>query len=360
MNRICLFLDKDQPGYSESFINSHIENLNALPINIFKYFPQNTTTPSENLKYPIFKFAKRIIQHFKKLQLKKILKKNKIKIALAEYGMVGAIASKICREMKISLTVHFHGYDAYRKDIIGVYKTEYQDMFDYAKKIIVVSRSMKQQLIELGCPENKIQLNIYGVSDAFFKVSPSFRNKGVFLAVGRFTAKKAPYLTILAFNMVLDTFPDSKLVMIGTGELFDLCRRLIKSLRIERSVELLGALDHNQITDYLTSSVAFVQHSVTTESGDSEGTPVSILEAGAAGIPVISTIHAGIPDVVIHGITGYLVAEDDIFAMRDYMLLILKHPDEAMKMGMSAKSHISKYYSMEVSINGLKKILEIA
>ena len=68
-------------------------------------------------------------------------------------------------------------------------------------------------------------------------------------------------------------------------------------------------------------------------NGDSEGTPVAILEAAAAGLPVISTLHAGIPDVIEDGKNGFIVEEHDVDGMARCMIEILESPDEARRMG---------------------------
>jgi glycosyltransferase involved in cell wall biosynthesis len=107
----------------------------------------------------------------------------------------------------------------------------------------------------------------------------------------------------------------------------------------------------------MQQSRVFVQHSLVPKSGDSEGTPVGIIEAGASGLPVVSTRHAGITDVVIHGKTGFLVDEGDIDGMAKYMYRILSDTELAIKMGKRARQHISDNFNMDVSIANLRAIL---
>ena len=92
-------------------------------------------------------------------------------------------------------------------------------------------------------------------------------------------------------------------------------------------------------------------------SGDSEGTPVAIMEASAASLPVVSTFHAGIPDVILDGITGILVPETDIDKMADAMLTLLNDKELARKMGRAGRERIKSEYSMERYINVLKTLL---
>ena len=264
----------------------------------------------------------------------------------------------VCQELNIPLVVHFHGYDAYLQELLDRHKTAYKRMFDYASAIIAVSRHMTEQLVNLGAPAEKVFYNPYGVEIAKFKQASVLSSPLQVLAVGRFVEKKAPYLTILAFNKVLERLPEARLVMVGAGILHDVCSKLIKALHIEHAVELKGIVNHDGVAALMQQSRVFVQHSLVPASGDTEGTPVAILEAGAAGLPVVSTRHAGITDVVIHGKTGFLVDEGDIDAMSDYVYQLLNNPELASEMGKNAREHICENYNMEGSIKKLRNILE--
>ena len=105
---------------------------------------------------------------------------------------------------------------------------------------------------------------------------------------------------------------------------------------------------------------AFVQHSVVAIDGDSEGTPVAILEAGAAGLPVVATRHGGIPDVVVPGETGLLIREGDVCAMAECMARLAADPELAARLGSAARSRIRAEFSMDKSLSSLFQILDDA
>jgi glycosyltransferase involved in cell wall biosynthesis len=148
--------------------------------------------------------------------------------------------------------------------------------------------------------------------------------------------------------------------MIGDGPLMGVCEDLVRSLDMSHAVTFLGPQSHETVRVEMQRARAFVQHSVVAANGDSEGTPVAILEAGAAGLPVIATLHAGIPDVVIHGSTGFLVPERDINAMAEYLIRIVRNSALADEMGRSARNHVSGNFTVEKSLRGLATILEKA
>ena len=99
--------------------------------------------------------------------------------------------------------------------------------------------------------------------------------------------------------------------------------------KIEVAVVFLGKLSHERVEEELRQARCFVQHSVIADSGNREGTPVAILEACMAGLPVVSTRHQGIAEVIREGETGYLVDERDINSMSAHMLTLAENPLQA-------------------------------
>lgn len=97
---------------------------------------------------------------------------------------------------------------------------------------------------------------------------------------------------------------------------------------------------------------------MTTEYGDSEGTPVAILEAGASGLPVVAPRHAGIPDVVVNGKTGLLVDEGDVTEMAKHMLRLAQEPELAANLGRASRQRIEDHFTMSKSIANLWQILQ--
>jgi len=218
---------------------------------------------------------------------------------------------------------------------------------------------MRTDLINLGCPEHKIILTYCGPDNAFFKAKPQF-NSQQFVAIGRFVNKKAPYITIAAFKNVIDKFPGCRLIMIGDGPLLEACKNLTSIWSIDKSVDFIGIKTPLEIFEIFEDSLAFVQHSVITEDGDSEGTPVAILDAQAAGLPIISTFHAGISDVIVHNETGLLSEELDVNGMTSNMMKILQEEGLAKKMGTSGRKRVEEYFSLEKHLGILEETLSKA
>jgi colanic acid/amylovoran biosynthesis glycosyltransferase len=276
---------------------------------------------------------------------------------LAEYGMAGVLVMEACRRANIPLFVHFHGFDASVKSVLEKQRTNYQILFKLCSGIIVPSRTMKNQLVSLGAPLTKIFCNPYGVDCNLFKAADIEHSPPVFLGVGRFVEKKGPHLTILAFAKLLQGAPRAQLRMIGEGPLLGPCKDLVHSLGIGESVVFLAAQSHDRVRQEMQQARAFVQHSVQALSGDSEGTPVSIIEAGASGLPVVSTRHAGIPDVIAEEETGFLVDERDVAGMANHMRRLALHADLASTMGIAARKRVLAHFSLDQSIQRLWTII---
>jgi glycosyltransferase involved in cell wall biosynthesis len=93
------------------------------------------------------------------------------------------------------------------------------------------------------------------------------------------------------------------------------------------------------------------------EDGDSEGTPVAVLEASSCGLPVVSTKHAGIVEAVVNGTGGFLVEEGDVDKMADHLLRLVRDPELAARMGAAGRRHIEADYSSAKSLGRLRQVV---
>jgi glycosyltransferase involved in cell wall biosynthesis len=279
---------------------------------------------------------------------------------LAEYGTVGVRVMEACGRARIPLIVHFHGFDASVHEVLHEHEQTYPRLFDIAAAIIAVSPVMRARLIELGAPAHKVHYNPCGVDCSEFAMTDAASAPPTIVAAGRLVDKKAPHLTLLAFAEVVRARPDARLRVIGDGPLMSVCRDLTAALNLGSAVTLLGRQPHQIIRDEMQNARVFVQHSVTAFNGDAEGTPVAVMEAGASGLPAVSTHHAGIDDVVVHGETGFLVDEYDVTAMGRYLRQLIEDPDLAGRMGRAARARVESRFSMDARIATLWSIIEQA
>lgn len=363
MKKIAL-VSPSENAYSETFIKQHRDYLNG---NIIYYFggslPKKNnvegTLATRKLVWN-YRIKNKIIKQkfsLNEVAFIKSLKKNNIDIVIAEYGTTAARVMGTCKYLNIPLIAFFHGFDASVKDVLQHQAENYKQLFEISEKIFVVSQKMRTDIIALGCDSSKVVVNACCPDDYFFDITPKFKSQQ-FLAVGRFTDKKAPYYTILAFKEVLKQYPKATLKIGGNGVLFNMCKNLVRHYDLENNIEFLGVMTRQQIQLEMENSIAFVQHSIIAENGDSEGTPVVVLEASASGIPVVSTKHAGIPDVVLDKETGFLVDEHDVKGMANKMKMLLSDVKLSQVLGSKGKEFIRANYSLKQHISKIDEIVE--
>ena len=287
------------------------------------------------------------------------LRRSRADVALAEFGPVGVQAMDACRVEGVPLVVHFHGYDASSSAVLAGYSRSYRRLFAEAAALVAPSEALRLRLLSLGAPPGRTYTSANGVDCTRFLRGQPERAEPVFVAVGRLVEKKAPQLTIEAFAKVLAVHPTARLRFIGTGPLREQCEELAK-LRCGRAVEFLGEQPHDAVVRELQTARAFVQHSVVAPDGDMEGMPVSVIEAGASGLPVVSTRHSGIADIVVDGVTGFLVEEGGVDAMAARMAELVERPALAGALGRAARRRVEMHFGIDASIDRLRRILEHA
>ncbi len=277
------------------------------------------------------------------------LKQNKIEAVIANFGIMGVHMMPVCLKTDIPLFVYFRGFDVTKGKIVRQYKTSYLKLFKKAAAIFCVSDMMKRHLINLGASEDSIQVIPTGIDMELFYPSSKKNHTITFITVGRFSATKSGENTIKAFSLVLKKFTDCKLIMIGEKKGgFEACKNLVGQFNISHAVTFSGSLPPAQEAEHLRQSHIFVQHFITAANGQTEGTPNSILEASASGLPVVSTFHGGVKEAVIHNTTGFLVPEHDVAAMANYMIRLVENKEIRMMMGQEGRKHIDANYNLKI------------
>ncbi len=361
--KIIIF-SPSKDAYSETFIQAHRKLNDGKVIFIHGAYSSLKNDDGSLLISKSFKYLLKGVTHLLKstkakdvdFEIKRLFKKNIIKGVLVEYGTHAAYIIPYLAKYNIPIITHFHGYDASMYNTIKEYKEKYQRVvFQYSDAVVGVSNLMCQMLKDLGCPEEKVIYNVYGPDPKFANLTRLLEGKKL-LAIGRFVDKKAPYYLILVMKKVVERHPDAVLEIAGDGALKDACVNLVNYFGLEKNVLFLGKTSPETLVEKMTKASAFVQHSLTPSSGDKEGTPLSILEATAAGVPVIATKHAGIQDVVVDGETGYLCDEHDVDGMADHLSELLSDQGRLISMGTAGKERAKRHFTQERHLEELDKL----
>lgn len=282
----------------------------------------------------------------------------------AQFGLSGALALPLVRSLKIPLLVHYRGADATsreentRYDSLNhwIYFRRLEALKRETKLFITVSKFIKKKLIEQNFTQEKIIAHYHGVDVAHFCPDPSITRKPVVLFVGRLTEKKGCEYLIQAMAKVQSDLPEIELVVIGDGPL----RFRLEALadKLLRSYQFLGLQPSSVVKRWMNQACLLVAPSVTASQGDSEGLPNVVLEAQAMALPVVSTVHAGIPEAVVHGETGFLAPERDYDQLARYISQLLQKPELWKQFSVNGRKHMETHFDRSKQTQVLEEIYE--
>lgn len=351
-------------SYSETFIEEQINQLEPLHVLYEGWQPSRLKAGGSLFPFPFSILAVRgvlrrvapvLYQKIYTHYLRRFLRVHKVEAFLANYGPLGTNIYEACLAEGIPYSVVFLGFDAAEKKTLATYGSRYALSLPRAKAIICVAESMRANLEEIAGPLPNLHVIPCGVDTARF--IPGKAKKGFnVISVARFAEKKGSLKSIQAFEILLRDFPQAQLRMVGDGPLWEEAKAYVSTHGLTNNIHFLGAMGQSDYLPLLQESNVFIQHSVLTPSGDSEGTPVAILEASACGLAICSTRHAGIPDAVIEGKTGLLVDEHDVEGMASALKDLASDLALTRAYGTAARKHMEEAYDvvkLSAKIKGL-------
>jgi colanic acid/amylovoran biosynthesis glycosyltransferase len=254
---------------------------------------------------------------------------------------MGAIQGKI--------VTSFHGYNrAYFRN--GKMSHVFDELFKKGDLFLACSTHMKQWYDHVGWGGGKIIVHRYGVQVTQFLLTQAHAHHHGsvrLLSVGRLVEKKGFEYAIRGVAKILRRFPTLRYDIAGDGPERVHLERVIAELGVLGNVRLLGWQDRTEVLRLLGQAHLFLAPSVTSQTGDQEGIPLVVHEAMAMGLPVLSTYHTGIPELVRDGESGYLVAERDVNGIADRLTHLLHHPETWREMGQKGRAQIEEFSNLD-------------
>jgi colanic acid/amylovoran biosynthesis glycosyltransferase len=274
-----------------------------------------------------------------------------VKLIHAHLGQTGPFAMAGAARANVPFVVSYYGHDVmlYRtRERFAAWAWWYallrRRVFARAARILVLSEQMKRALEVQGCPADKLEIVRLGVDLARFDVTRTAGSGALrVLMIGREVDKKGFDDGLRACSALRDRGIACKVTLLGTGgPLGPELRALGDELRLD--VEWPDPA--SPVPAAMASADVLLVPSRTAANGDEEGTPTVIVEGGAARLPVVSTRHAGIPEQIEDGVTGYLAAERDVPGLADALAKLAADPARRLAMGEAARDKMQREYSL--------------
>jgi glycosyltransferase involved in cell wall biosynthesis len=180
----------------------------------------------------------------------------------------------------------------------------------------------------------------------------------VVLHVARLVEKKGTAYLLEAFAAIREKHPQASLVIVGDGPLRERLTRHAEELALVDRVVWVGAAQHSVVRSWLRQASVFCLPSCTALNGDSEGLPISLLEANASGVAVVATRHAGIPEAVVDDSTGLLVGERDAAALAEALDALLSSESQRKAFGERARQMTQERFDLFRQTRALEQLYE--
>jgi colanic acid/amylovoran biosynthesis glycosyltransferase len=335
---------------------SSIENSDIFP------FPQSDCYSIHRRAFtPVWLYL-RLMRLFtgRMLELENIIRSRGARLIHAHFGPVGYIIGKSALNLQLPMVTTFYGYDL--NPAIKVYRLIrgwHKYLFEYGDLFLVEGIHMRQRLVDLGCPPEKIQIQRIAVP---VKEMPWRSRKAIYnrppiiLFSGRFVEKKGLLYALAAINNLKKKGTPLEFRVIGDGPQMSMIKRYIHDQNMSGYTRLLGFLNYPDHIKEMNNADIFLQPSVTAKDGDSEGgAPTTILEAQAMGLPIVSTYHCDIPNIVIPGQSALLVEERNTTDLANALGLLIENPSKWSSMSKIGRDFVKQYHDIELEVVKLEE-----
>jgi colanic acid/amylovoran biosynthesis glycosyltransferase len=293
---------------------------------------------------------------------RQILAREGARLLHAHLGWEGARAIDVAAAMHLPLVTTFYGRDAGRTPRQFWWQARYRRLFSAGDAFVVEGPNLGRTLEALGCPPERIHVVHLGIDLARISFAPRRPDPagGIEILVSSsLRPKKGVLAAARAFAALARRFPHARLRILGDGPERHAVEAAVRSAGLGERVTLAGYVAYDEHLAALARAHLFLAASRTAPDGDTEGgAPVALIEAQAAGLPVVSTRHADIPEVVEDGTSGLLSPEYDDDALTANLEWMLTHPDQWETMGRAGRARMEREFNATTQATRLEDIYE--
>ena len=290
-----------------------------------------------------------------------ILRSEGVDVIHAHHGHQGRRCLRARDVSGLPMATSFYGADATQQARQREWQVGYQRLFDRGELFIVEGTAMAEQLLRLGCQADKLLVNHLGIElDRIPFRERTAGESARILICASFREKKGIPDGIRALARALErTGKAAELTLVGDGPERPQVEAALVETGLLSSTRLLGYTPHSEVIAELSACHLLLQPSRTASDGDSEGgAPVILLEAQAAGVPVVATRHADIPEYVADGVSGLLADEGDVEGLAQRLEQLLGEPEIWPAMGRAGRHHVQEKYNAVTQTSALEAIYD--
>ncbi|MFJ7684887.1 glycosyltransferase [Peribacillus butanolivorans] len=278
---------------------------------------------------------------------KEYVERKNISLLHAHHGQLGMLLLPFKEETNLPLVTSIRGRDATLANQPIGYLDNMKMLFDRGERFFPVCQYLADRLIAWGCPPEKIRVLYGGVDLNQFNYRTSHKEGSQnILSIGRLVEKKGHHILMQAFQKIRGKFPNATLTIIGRGELEEYINSLANELNLGDSFRLLNHLPKDQVREQMTNADIFCAASLEAADGDVEGIPNTLKEAMAVGVPVISTNHAGIPELITNNKEGVLVQENNVDELAEALEFMLTNRELWETYTVAARQKIEQNFNL--------------
>jgi colanic acid/amylovoran biosynthesis glycosyltransferase len=272
------------------------------------------------------------------------------------FGNVAIHLLPLLHRCSIPVVVSFHGSDVAGSMVSAGYSAALAELFALATLVPCRSEQLAAKVARLGCPEAKTRLMRTVVPDLpFVQREPPGDGAWRIVQAARLVPKKGVSTALRAFEVFGRQHPRATFTIAGEGPLKEELQRTASRLGIGHRVQFAGFLSQSALQDLFLRSHVFV-HPSETAGGDVEGIPNAMLEAMASGLPVVSTHHGGIPEVIEHGRNGLLCGEGDVAGIASALLRLAGEPSLYRALAGQGADSVREQFSKERQVAAVEEI----
>ena len=295
--------------------------------------------------------------------LANLLERRHADVLHVYFGHTGVHLLPFLQRWPKASIVSFHGMDVQKREHDPSYEQRLRDVLQCVTLVLARSHSLQDRLLELGCPPEKLRLNRTGIPlDQFPRISrqPPADGAWRFVQACRLIDKKGLDDAIRAFAKFAVRYPKATFTIAGEGPLLESLEQLRDSLGLTEQVTFAGFLKGRSLCELYHSSHVFMHPSRIMADGNQEGIPNAMLEAMATGLPVIATLHGGIPEAVRKDVTGFLVPERDVEGLYQSIQRMLETPCVWQTMSAAAAADVQENFEATAQIAKLEAVYDEA